>query len=74
MQTRVKRFFWRGEVMNTRLMTVREVADRLGVRPDYLTAAIRKGGLRARRYGWVWMIPPAEVKRLQKSRAKARRQ
>ena len=44
-------------------MTLKEAADRLGVTPDNLRGAIKRGALRAEKHGRDWWVTDAEVER-----------
>lgn len=44
-------------------VTLTEAAALLGVTPDNLRGAIRRGSLRASKHGRDWWVEPAEVER-----------
>lgn len=47
-------------------MTLIEAAALLGVTPDNLRGAIKRGALRAVKHGRDWWVEPAEVERYRK--------
>jgi excisionase family DNA binding protein len=44
-------------------VTIKEAADRLGVKPNTLRLQIRNGALRAVKHGRDWWVEPEEVER-----------
>ena len=48
----------------SRPLTVQEAAGELGYHPDHMRRLVRKGTVEAERFGYVWMIDPAEVERI----------
>lgn len=47
-------------------MTLKEAAASLGVTPDNLRGAIKRGALRAQKLGRDWFVTPKEVERYRK--------
>lgn len=52
-------------------MTLKEAAASLGVTPDNLRMAIRRGALRAVKHGRDWWVTSAEVERYRRENRRA---
>ena len=54
-------------------MTLKEAAALLGVTPDNLRGAIKRGALKAAKHGRDWWVAAAEVERYRREHLRGRR-
>jgi excisionase family DNA binding protein len=45
-------------------LTIKEAAERLGIKPGALLRRVQRGYVKGKKLGWVWLIPEEEVERL----------
>lgn len=52
------------------LITIKQFADRVGLKRQWIHTLILRGSIKAERYGKIWLIEDSEVEKFLKERGK----